>query len=240
MQSQRCYICGETLIPVPKGHNGPFLPKHCTSDHVPPKGIFDDPKPSNLITVLCCRECNGRHSGFDERLRMFAALEIGRNPGGENILTKKVFGSTMAKLRQREFVTSIAQTLRHEVVERPSGLESVAVFTISADLIYPGVINIVKGLLTHFYPRYDYSDDDFAVCDIHEATLAKGDAERQTMIINEMVTKTVSDTRGNNNEFRFWRHVESESGAWLLAFYEGVLFSVLHGKAELMERFKRP
>jgi len=237
MQLQRCYICGDTLVPVPKGHNGPLLPKHRTSDHVPPKGIFNDPKPSNLITVPACHECNGKHSGFDEQLRTLAAMETGRNAGGEKILMQKVLGSTMANRRQAQFVAGLVETLRAELVRTPSGVKSVLVFSAPPSALFPGIIAIVKGLLASLAPEYDYHGDNFEVVDIHSATLAKGDASRQMLVMREMMTKTKGEARGNENEFQFWRRVEDEIGAWLLAFYGSVFFLVWHGKPALMERF---
>jgi len=38
-------------------------------DHVPPKCFFPIPRPSNLITVPSCRECNSNFSKDDERVR---------------------------------------------------------------------------------------------------------------------------------------------------------------------------
>ena len=112
IQPRRCYVCGDELIPIPSGHQGGLLPKHDTGDHVPPKGIFNDPKPTNLISVPCCSECNNKHSGFDEQLRMLTASEIGSNEGGKRILEEKFFGSTMAKERQGRFLMEMLRTDR--------------------------------------------------------------------------------------------------------------------------------
>ena len=37
-----------------------------TNDHVPPKGLFREPRPSNLITVPACLKCNNGFSGDDD------------------------------------------------------------------------------------------------------------------------------------------------------------------------------
>jgi hypothetical protein len=37
-----------------------------TRDHVPPTGLFPEPKPSHLITVPCCAECQRRQGKDDE------------------------------------------------------------------------------------------------------------------------------------------------------------------------------
>ena len=51
------------------GKDGPI-----TDDHVPPKGIFAPPRPSNLITVPSCLECNSSASMDDEYFRIRVCL----------------------------------------------------------------------------------------------------------------------------------------------------------------------
>lgn len=237
--SHRCYICDVELLPVPSGHVGRLQANHATRDHVPPDGLFCDPRPSDLITVPCCHKHNSRHSGVDERLRMLAALEIGRNKAGEKILLEKVFGSTFKKLRQPKFVAQIAATMRDEVAVTEQGVIPVAVFSVDGREILDCVADITRGLLKHFYPQFNYHEHDFMVVDIHSATLEKGQKDAQLRIISEIVRKTERDVRGNQNEFCFWRQVdmEREHGAWLLVFYETVAFTVCHSKISFKTLF---
>lgn len=58
-----CAICG--------------ISEATTSDHLPPKGIFPKPRPSNLITVPSCVECNNSASDLDEAFRLYLALHVG-------------------------------------------------------------------------------------------------------------------------------------------------------------------
>jgi hypothetical protein len=232
---QRCYICGVELIPVPRGHNGPLHNHHATRDHAPPTGLFCDPKPFHLITVPCCNKHNGKHSGVDERLRMLAALEIGRNEGGEKILHEKVFGSTLKKLRQPKFVRQVVTPMRDATFLTPNGHIPVQAFSVPGAEILDCVADITRGLLANFYPEFDYHGHHFMALDFHSATLAKGDANQQLKLISDMATKTKGDHRGNFNEFCFWRQVDpaNEQGGWLLVFYEAVAFSVIHTSIHL-------
>ncbi len=43
--------------------------KATTKDHVPPKSFFPKPRPANLLTVPCCKVCNGTYGKDDERVR---------------------------------------------------------------------------------------------------------------------------------------------------------------------------
>src|SRR5689334_1954265 len=47
-----------------------------TKDHVPPKGIFVNPRPQ-LITVPACARCNNRTSQLDEEFKIFLSLKVG-------------------------------------------------------------------------------------------------------------------------------------------------------------------
>ena len=228
MLSERCYICGDDLLEVPSGHSGPLLAKHRTRDHVPPDGLFLPPKPSNLICAPCCNECNGQHSSFDETLRMFLSTEISCTAAGRKILVDKVFGSTLAKVRQPNFVFTVASSMRDATIQTSEGSKDISMFTVPSDMIYPGIIRITKGLLTHFYPQYDYRNDAFDVLDIHSATLLKKDGALQLMIIQEIIKKTELQVRGNHDELKFWRQVEGHRGVWLLMFYGAVVFIVQH------------
>ena len=55
MINQLCIYCGEK--------------EATTKDHVPPKSFFAKPRPSNLITVPSCNDCNSKYGKDDERLR---------------------------------------------------------------------------------------------------------------------------------------------------------------------------
>ncbi len=52
-----------------------------TADHVPPKLLFPVPRPSDLITVPCCRACNSSFQRDDQYLR--AALLLRRDIADE-------------------------------------------------------------------------------------------------------------------------------------------------------------
>ena len=52
-----------------------------TRDHVPPKSIFNRPRPSDLITVPCCFQCNNEASKYDERFKVYLGLHV--SSGGD-------------------------------------------------------------------------------------------------------------------------------------------------------------
>jgi hypothetical protein len=48
-----CYLCGAQ--------------ERLTRDHIPPRNLFPQPRPTNLITVDCCEVCNNGMNLSDER-----------------------------------------------------------------------------------------------------------------------------------------------------------------------------
>lgn len=57
-----------------------------TSDHIPPKGVFPRPRPSDLITIPACVECNKITQNLDEEFRVFINMFVGKTtPQAENL-----------------------------------------------------------------------------------------------------------------------------------------------------------
>ncbi len=148
---QNCYLCG---VPVREYDLKPGE-KHpsdeLTLDHIPPMGLFPKPRPDDLIKVPCCFECNNKHSGFDERLRIVASMPFDRNEVGQRILDEKVIGSTFARERQMQFVEKLAVTMQ-AVSERPELIRA----GIDDQEFKDGMIRITKGLLFTLHPDFDF------------------------------------------------------------------------------------
>lgn len=47
-----------------------------TKDHIPPKAIFNSPRPSDLITVPACKDCNQGASVLDERFKSYLGMHV--------------------------------------------------------------------------------------------------------------------------------------------------------------------
>jgi hypothetical protein len=104
-----------------------------TVDHIPPKNLFPDPKPSNLITVPCCLRCNQKAAKDDEYFRTVITMreDIAKHPEAMRVLPavqrglrrptgfRKAFGSCVTKVR---FQVPHAQSLDH-MGRDPFGLQ---------------------------------------------------------------------------------------------------------------------
>lgn len=74
-----------------------------TRDHVPPKGMFPEPRPTDLITVPACSTCNGEASRDDEYFRWFVATASAETPAADQLIQERVlpgFGQRPPLLRQ--------------------------------------------------------------------------------------------------------------------------------------------
>jgi hypothetical protein len=78
-----CTYCGER--------------RRLTRDHVPPRSIFPDPKPANLITVPACHDCNDAFKLDDEYFRTFVITGNFQNLAARNLWDRKIIGSPNAE-----------------------------------------------------------------------------------------------------------------------------------------------
>lgn len=79
-----------------------------TKDHIPPKGIFLKPRPSNLIRVPACEECNTGSSDLDERFMVYLALHV----GGSGVQAEEFFRKGALKILNQN------RKLRKEILSK--------------------------------------------------------------------------------------------------------------------------
>jgi hypothetical protein len=78
-----------------------------TKDHIPPKGIFLKPRPSNLVRVPACEECNSGASDLDERFMVYLGLHVGGWGGeGENFFRNGVLKALDQNRKLRKEILS--------------------------------------------------------------------------------------------------------------------------------------
>ena len=94
--------------------------KEITKDHVPPECFFPKPKPSNLITVPSCVECN-RGAGKDEEffLATFMFSEVGVTEAGKMLWNEKLHRMYEKNLGLRG---KIAKSLHYSDIYTPAGI----------------------------------------------------------------------------------------------------------------------
>jgi hypothetical protein len=214
----RCYLCGKTDL--------------ITNDHVPPKGFFPEPRPSNLITVPCCSRCNNSFSKDDEAVRTWLCAIIGSTPAGEWILQNKVVPGIMTRSPafREGFLSSMKDT---KLLTEEDGLIDVVSFTFDYDRVERFVVRITKGLLSFYHPDYDYSSDNF---DVRYVEPTRENLNKLDSVKNILRY----DYRGDGViQYRFGLTDTKLSGLWIIVFYGATIFLVHHAKAKAHQSVSR-
>jgi|GEM_PF-907017 len=103
--SKVCVICGKQPA--------------TTDDHVPPKGIFPKPRPSDLITVRTCLACNKSTSDLDEVFKVFIGIAGGHGAEGERMFKEQ---TSRTLEHNRRLKREIASTIRDVWVKTTEGI----------------------------------------------------------------------------------------------------------------------
>lgn len=96
---RHCYLCGVVVDEKSK-----------TRDHVPPKGLFLKPLPSNLITVPCCEGCNNGKSNEEEFFRLIATIGLNKSAEADALYRQRVLPRTLERGRLRREINSMMKT----------------------------------------------------------------------------------------------------------------------------------
>lgn len=202
----KCFLCGSE--------------KDLTKDHVPPKNLFREPLPSNLITVPCCKRCNSSFSKMEEQLRILVSAGINRSADGEWIWKNKVVESSFR--RSPALRNHVGKNLRTGRVEFPIGVTEVPILIMDAELVKKCLVKITKGLMAHFYPNLNQSGLDFDAFQSRQFKIAE--------LIHSVGAPYIYDERGNG-QFRFLRVLvgdDNRCGHWIYIFYDSISFVVHH------------
>jgi|WetSurMetagenome_2_1015567.scaffolds.fasta_scaffold158238_2 hypothetical protein len=127
-----------------------------TVDHVPPKALFPEPRPSNMLTVPSCGKCNGSFSKDDEYFRtiLINCASVYSNPNVQKV-NKKLLRS-MRRPEASIMANSIRRSLQMVDVKSPGGifLSRSPAIKIDAKRIKRIIDRITRGL---FYIIHNYS-----------------------------------------------------------------------------------
>lgn|SRR5262249_2431391 len=194
-----------------------------TRDHVPPKGVFLDPLPTNLVTVPACEACNSSTKLDDEYFRALIGTQGSWTVDGARLWKEKVVGSSFRK-RPR-----FRQMLARSIVDlpperrRPDLPGGVRAATFDAQRINRVLRKIVLGLYWHHERNRlppDISIEPFKDHPLDDTTIA---------IFRSRPEHTIG---GGTFKYRF--AITSDDprvSMWLLMFYEKTAFVVAVGVA---------
>lgn len=226
-----CTYCGKT--------------RKVTSDHVPPRNLFPDPPPPNLLTVPACAECNGRYSKDDDYFRIaLTTVERAKgNPDRDTVV--KVVQRGMHKPEAKRFAESFEREMT--VVPRftPTGLyvghaRRIALDGARLDRV---AARIVRGL--YLKVKNVRLPDDHVVQTVHHGRfpLVPEQREVEELILDFMMMVQEEPIRVFGQTFAF-RWLQSPNGEhrthWLLYFYEQLDFYCTTCPREVLDEDTSP
>jgi hypothetical protein len=195
------------------------LQESTTDDHVPPKSFFPKPRPSNLITVPSCLDCN-KGAGKDEEffLATFMFSYAGVSEAGKRLWTEKLNRMYDKNIGLRR---KIADHLNQSSLYTPSGIYLGSGMTINTDeKRFGSVVNkILKGLYFFEYDQPFPNDTEISTIFLNQIE----DYEPVKRVAPEL--KVGSRTWDGIFEYRFNRLPNDPSGSiWLFRFWGQTYF----------------
>jgi hypothetical protein len=104
VENDKCYMCGAPAT---------------TKDHIPPWGMFPEPKPDNPIKVRACRACNNGSSLDDEYFRLVVGACSNDSPQSMAVLNQRI----LRKARERpRLATMFLKSCVHVEEFSPGGI----------------------------------------------------------------------------------------------------------------------
>jgi hypothetical protein len=198
-----------------------------TNDHIPPRGLFAKPRPSNLISVPCCFKCNNNSSNDDEYFRNTLALkkEAYEHPDVQRILPTIFRG--LSNPKQIKFKNAFLNAIEEIEVKTKTGiyLGKKGFYHVDKNRLCNVAERIVKGLYWKDSGKAIPSDWTIKSYLIEESILSNKDAI-------EKIAKMFKDRAGRqigDGVFRYWiaKHDKNEGEVWWLTFYHQTDFMII-------------
>lgn len=187
-------------------------------DHIPPKNLFPDPKPSDLVTVPCCDVCNRSASLDDEYFRLVTVFRADvSHHGAARELWQPVFRSMNIPQKQG-FRNAFVRTLKPVQLRSPAGLYLGETGTFQTD--FGRVANVIKRVTRGFYFHETGTrlSPDTEILVLPELNLSDPHQHDLVSAFAGLEEKSIGGT-----VFSYRRHLASEqpeASAWLFIFYE--------------------
>ena len=204
--------------------------KQTTDDHVPPKNLFPKPRPSNLITVPCCRRCNNMASKDDEYFRSMLAMRI---DAGEHPEVQKVLPIVFRSLRRPQasgFTRKLIQNVTPIDVQTPAGIivGRVGGYAVENERLERVVARTVRGIYWHSYGvrlpgNYEANCyEQSHLLDSCDQDVLQEFAENFTPMFGKPPDAVIG-----NRVFEYWHRCDVNDkykSAWILRFYGSVCY----------------
>jgi hypothetical protein len=202
---------------------------YVTDEHTPQKNLFPSPRPSNLITVPSCEECNNKASMDNEYLLVALSMRSDISEHPEVLKNKVKIRRLFQKPDKQRFRASFLNRLAVVDSYTPAGiyLGKKPAFQANMKRVNNVVKRIVRGL---FYKEKGRRlPDGYQVCCYIFDILNEHPYLLGVFMMKDIINSTLqgkSVTIGND-VFRYWCkfNVDEENiSTWVLFFYGRVNF----------------
>ncbi len=207
-------------------------------DHVPPKCLFPEPRPRDLITVPACRSCNGGRSAEDEWFKTLLVIraDVQGHSAAQQLLPS-VFRSW--KRPQAHSITqSLVSTLHDVAIRSPSGLHlcTAPAYLVDTGRLVAYLERLDRGLF--FHETSTRLPDKAKVT--ASASFEFAEALRQEAV-SMLDGRTIRSCGGGIFQY-VWNHVpdDATTSVWILEFYEHVPFLVITVSETAREAVRSP
>jgi hypothetical protein len=194
-----------------------------TREHVPPKGLFLKPLPSNLVTVPCCFQCNNSYSKDDEYFRLAVSSLINANRIGKLVWKDRVIESTLNANRIKGLIDEVRRGIRPAVLSTSFGDLNGTVIPVRADIIVSVLIRMTKALLSIVHPEVDRDSLEFEVTQMDQFKLDSINASGVSAHFTHYIV--------GDGVYRHWRALSAEDtyfGIWVHMFYDAATWVLRH------------
>ena len=212
-----CVYCGST--------------EAITDDHIPPKSLFPKPRPSNLITVRSCRQCNEGASKDDEYFRLMLSL---RHDTGDHPSVKQILPSiyrSLQKPAKKGFQQALFNSMKDMELVSRGGIylgdaQSYDVNLVRLDRVAK---RTTAGLYYHQFGKPIPAGFHVTAYSADGLDNLSADTKQRVIKLFDDVTRNEPHIFGDG-VFAYWHepaHNHDTVGVWVLAFYERVGFLCL-------------
>lgn len=197
-------------------------PEAKTADHIPPACLFPSPRPSDLVTVPSCLDCNKGASKDDEYFRMMLVMRRDvTHPAIPKLLDAVHRG--LGKPRKRGMLHGLLRSIRPVFVKTPTGLYVGRDEAYDVDLERLGRVadRIVKGL--YFKEFGACLPSTHGVRSFAESGLTEIDSDMRSTVKQTIAALVSKPPRViGEGVFKYWVQATPEdpaTTAWLMCFY---------------------
>jgi hypothetical protein len=194
-----------------------------TRDHIPPACLFPRPRPSNLITVPSCRECNTSASQQDEYFLVALALH-GRALAHPAMRTLwPTISRALSKPQKQGFAWGVANRTVRKAIQQPSGEEIKGMqHEVDEHRVGPVIDRVTMGLCYHHFQQR--LPDSHRVVAVMEYRM---DIPRANDLAELARKHPLHDIGGRVFQYHYFRPNQQKDpsmSVWLMKFYDDVPF----------------